>query len=174
MDAASLFLRSSFVQALFVRRRHTTSKEGFLLATTRVVVSRAKRRARRGISLSAEEETSRKRFRFGKRNEDLKFAPHTRRESSDGMGGPQPGEHHHGEDDDERDRVVVVPKVGAVLTFKNASRSEDARELERVFTSRGVKRASFLDVETTLGGDGSNGSASSSTTTTARNARYAR
>ena len=72
------------------------------------------------------------------------------------MRGPQPGEQHRGEDDDDDSVVVVVPKVGAVLTFKNASssRSEDARELERVFTSRGVKRASFLDVETTLGGGG--------------------
>ena len=106
-------------------------------------------------------------------NESLKFAP---RESSDEMRGPQPGEQHRGEDDDDDAVVVVVPKVGAVLTFKNASssRSEDARELERVFTSRGVKRASFLDVETTLGGEGSNGSASSSSTTTTARERAVR
>ena len=92
------------------------------------------------------------------------------------MRGPQPGEQHRGEDDDDDSVVVVVPKVGAVLTFKNASssRSEDARELERVFTSRGVKRASFLDVETTLGGEGSNGSASSSSTTTTARERAVR
>ena len=92
------------------------------------------------------------------------------------MRGPQPGEQHRGEDDDDDSVVVVVPKVGAVLTFKNASssRSEDARELERVFTSRGVKRASFLDVETTLGGEGSNGSVSSSSTTTTARERAVR
>ena len=114
---------------------------------------------------SAEEETVKESEISFNSSRETKFEiciskHHRRSDDVPGAMRAPPGE--HGE---ERDRLVVVPKVGAVLTFKNASssRSEDARELERVFTSRGVKRASFLDVETT-GGDGSNGS----TTTTAR------
>ena len=152
--------------ALFVRRRYTTSKEFFFIGDTSRRLERSAEREGDFFFHCRRRRRHRKRFRFGKRNEfEICISKHTRAESSDGMGGPQPGEHHHGEDD-EGDRVVVVPKVGAVLTFKNASRSEDARELERVFTSRGVKRASFLDVETTGGGDGS--SNGSTTTTTAR------
>ena len=61
--------------ALFVRRRYTTSKEGFFIGdTSRRLERSAEREGDFFFHYCRRRRRHRKRFRFGKRNEDLKFA----------------------------------------------------------------------------------------------------